>query len=447
MVRRSTRRQLLATAAGAAVYGSLISFGRVTAMDHGAGDISAHGIDPMLGVNPTTGTVFLSWVEPADHPEAASEDQASATPASEDHDMAMPAAGTVMVARSTDGGKTFGAPVAASGDDAGVMTYPGGSPQVFAGPEGEVYVAYDLNLPHEGVPWGRDMLRLARSDDDGVTFGPAIDIFADADVVEAGTYQDVFATPDGTIYAAWLSYRQYVPENGVSEEDAFTQVRVARSDDGGKTFLPSVLVDDMSCECCRASLAVGPDNILYLAWRDQAPQDDGGDPVRNMVISRSEDKGETWTAAVPIHDDAWRFGQCPESGPVIAVDAEGTIHAAWFTGKDDGPGVYYAASTDGGATFTDPETLATDSYFPHATVRGFLDDAGVFWVTWDDSRTEEGVIQVVQIAAGGGVSVVPSDATTGHTPDVVRAGTDIVLTWLTDAGVQLETMTAPEAEA
>ncbi|MFN8661974.1 MAG: sialidase family protein [Thermomicrobiales bacterium] len=442
MLRRTTRRQLLATAAMAAACGSLITAGRVAALEHGAGDISAHGIDPMVGVNPVTGTVFLSWVEPA-----ATEDGHEATPATADHDMAMPASGTVMVARSTDGGKTFGRPVAASGEDVGVTTYPGGSPQVFAGPEGEVFVAYDLNLPHEGVPWGRDMLRLARSTDDGVTFEPAIDIFADPDVVEAGTYQDVFAAPDGTIYAAWLSYRQYVPENGVSEENAFTQVRVARSDDGGSSFLPSVLVDEMSCECCRASLAVGPDNTLYLAWRDQVPQTDGGDPVRNMVISRSQDRGETWSAAVPIHDDAWRFGQCPESGPVLGVDPGGTVHAAWFTGKEDGPGVYYAASTDGGATFSTPETLATDSYFPHANVRGFLDDEGIFWVTWDDSRTEEGAIQLVQIAPGGQVTTVPSEATSGRTPDVVRAGGEIVLTWLTDAGVQLEAMAAPEADA
>lgn len=410
--------------------------------DLGAGDISARGIDPMLGINPSTGTIFLSWVEPA-----TAEDAQEATPAMEGHDMASPARGAVMVARSTDGGKTFSAPVVATGDDAGVTTYPGGTPQVFSGPEGEVYVAYDLNVPHEGVPWGRDMLRLARSDDDGVSFGPAVDIFADPDVVEAGTYQDVFATPDGTIYAAWLSYRQYVPENGVSEENAFTQIRVARSDDGGQTFLPSVLVDDMSCECCRASLAEGPDNTIYLAWRDQVPQADGGDPVRNMVLSRSQDKGETWSEAVPIHDDAWRFGQCPESGPVIAMDAEGTLHAAWFTGKEDGPGVYYAASTDGGATFSPPVTLATDSYFPHANVRGFLDDAGVFWVTWDDPRTEEGAIQLVQIAPGGKVTAVPSSATSGQTPDVVRAGGDIILTWLTDDGVQLDVMAAPEAEA
>jgi hypothetical protein len=162
MLRRTTRRQLLATAATAAAFGPHITSNYVAAMDHGMGEISAHGIDPMLGSNPSTGTVFLSWVEPATHADDGMDEHA-ATPASDDHDMAMPTTGRVMVARSTDGGKTFGEPVAASGEDLGVTTYPGGSPQVFAGPKGEVYVAYDLNLPHEGVPWGRDMLRLARS--------------------------------------------------------------------------------------------------------------------------------------------------------------------------------------------------------------------------------------------------------------------------------------------
>lgn len=441
---RSTRRQLLATAATAAVYGSLVKTTNVAAMDRGAEALSAHGVDPMLGVNPSTGTVFLSWVEPAT---AAEEDDEVATPASEDHDMVMPATGAVMVARSTDGGNTYAEPVVASGQDAGVASYAGSSPQVFAGPEGEIYVAYGLNVEHEGVSWGRDTLRLARSDDDGASFAPAVDVLTDTDALEAGTYQDAIVAPDGTVYVAWLSYRQYMPENEVPEDSAFTQVRIARSDDGGRSFGPSILVDDRSCECCRTSLAAGPDNNLYLAWRDQVPQADGGDPIRNMVISRSPDKGETWIAPVPIHDDAWRFGQCPESGPVIGVDAAGTLHAAWFTGKEDGPGVYYAASTDGGASFSAPKTLATDSYFPHANVRGFLDDTGVFWVTWDDSRTEEGAIQLVQIASDGAVIPMSSNATIGRTPDVVRAGTDVILTWLTDDGVQLESIAAPEAEA
>ena len=53
----------------------------------------------------------------------------------------------------------------------------------------------------------------------------------------------------------------------------------------------------------------------------------------------------------------------------------------------------------------------------------------------------------VQISPDGKVSAVPSDASSGLTPDVVRAGANVVLTWLTDVGVQLQVMAAPEADA
>jgi len=416
---------------------------RAAALDHdaAAGIISQHGVDPMLGINPATGTIFLTWIEPAamaDHAAATpgAEDHAEATPAAEDH-MAMPPSGQAMVTRSTDGGQTFGAPVAASGEDPDVISYVGSSPLVFAGPDGDVYIAYGRNVAHEGVSFGRDTIRLARSTDDGVTFAPAVEVFTDSDVLEAGSFQDVMAAPNGALYTAWLSYRQYMPENEIDVDDAFTQVRITRSDDAGLTFGPSILVDDRSCECCRTSMTVGPDGALYLAWRDQAPQDDGGDPVRNMVISRSQDSGQNWTSPTLIHDDGWRFAQCPESGPVIAADGDGTIHAAWFTGKEDGPGVYYAASTDGGATFSDPQTLATDDYFPHANVRGFLADDGIFWVTWDDPRTEAGAIALAGIDAEGTVTPVDTADLTGRTPDVVPTPAGPLLTWLTDDGIQV----------
>lgn len=412
------------------------------ALDHdaAAAAISQLGVDPMLGINPATGTIFLTWIEPAamaDHAAATpgAEDHAEATPAAEDQ-MAMPPSGQAMVARSTDGGQTFGEPVAASGDDPDVMSYVGSSPLVFAGPDGDIYLAYGRNMAHEGVSFGRDTLRLARSTDDGATFAPAVDVFTDTDALEAGSFQDVIAAPDGALYAAWLSYRQYMPENGAGD-DSLTEVRITRSDDAGLTFGPSILVDDRSCECCRTSLTASADGTLYLAWRDQVPQDDGGDPVRNMVVSSSHDSGATWSTPALIHDDAWRVAQCPESGPVIAIDRDGLLHAAWFTGKEDGPGVYYAASRDDGTTFSDPQALATADYFPHANVRGFLADDGVFWVTWDDPRTEAGAISLVSIDAEGTVTPVDTAKLTGRTPDIVPAPTGPLLTWLTDEGIQV----------
>jgi hypothetical protein len=97
-----------------------------------------------------------------------------------------------------------------------------------------------------------------------------------------------------------------------------------------------VLVDDLSCDCCRTSLALGTDGTLYLAWRDRVNQDDCGAPVRNAVVARSTDRGETRSAQTPIHDGGWRVTFCPDSGPEIAVDSVGRLRSARFTGREDG---------------------------------------------------------------------------------------------------------------
>lgn len=440
---RLSRRHLLVSAPALALVNSPWRMASAAALDHDAATsiVSQHGVDPMLGINPATGTIFLTWIEPA----ATAVDAAGATPVASGQ-VSEPSVAKAMVARSTDGGQTFGEPVAASGDDTDVLSYVGSSPLVFAGPDGDIYLAYGRNVAHEGVSFGRDTLRLARSTDDGATFAPAVDVFTDTDALEAGSFQDVIAAPDGALYAAWLSYRQYMPENGAGDA-ALTEVRITRSDDAGLTFGPSVLVDDRSCECCRTALTASADGKLFLAWRDQVPQDDGGDPVRNMVISSSHDSGAAWSPPTLIHNDAWRVAQCPESGPVIAIDRNGTLHAAWFTGKETGPGVYYAVSRDDGTTFSAPQALAAADYFPHANVRGFLAEDGVFWVTWDDPRTEAGAISLVGIDAQGTITPVDTAELTGRTPDVVPSPGGPLLTWLTDEGIQVAILTHDEGAA
>lgn len=367
----------------------------------------------MVAVDPKTGAVYVSWIQAADAP--------TATPA------AAAPADRVLLARSEDGGASFGPPVVASGDDDAVISYVGSSPLVIVDPVGGVIVAYQRNVPQEGVDFGRDILRVARSADGGRTFASAVDVFADADAVEAGTFHDALAAPDGALYVAWLSYREYMPQNGASG-DPKTQVRIARSDDGGATFGPSVLVDGSSCECCRPALGLAADGTLYLAWRDREEQPDGGDPIRDMVVSRSTDRGETWDEPTPVYDDAWRVGQCPESGPALAVDRQGQLRVAWFTGKEAGPGVYYASSSDGGRSFSLPVALVTADYFPHANVRAALDEADGFWVTWDDDRTEEGSIGVVRV--GEDAALEPGAAPSGgRTPDIAVGADGPILAW------------------
>ena len=417
--RRSFTKGAIASATAAAAFSATRPFAGGAALVLDAAAIGS-GQDPMVTADPATGAMYLTWIAPA----------TSATPTTQ-----------VMLARSTDGGVTFGEPVVASGADEDVISYVGSSPIVRLGPGGEVYVIYQGNQAHPGVRFGRDLLRVARSTDGGATFGPATDVFAPMEGVQSGNFHDAIVAPDGALYLAWLSYRQFMPENGFGA-DGVIEVRVTRSDDGGATFGTNVLVDDLSCDCCRTSFALGGDGTLYLAWRDQLPQDDGGDPVRNMVIARSTDRGDTWSAPTPIHDDGWRVAFCPESGPEIAVDSVGRLRAAWFTGKEDGPGVYYAVSEDGGATFSDPVALATDDYFPHANVRMDLDATDNVWVTWDDRRTEDGAVQLVRIGADGAVTPLLDEALPGLTSDVAVGSTGAVIVWLAQDEIRAATIPA-----
>ena len=98
------------------------------------------------------------------------------------------------------------------------------------------------------------------------------------------------------------------------------------------------------------SLAVGADGTLYAAWAD----------TRNgnydIYFARSTDGGATWSANIRVEDSP----SGDQSSPSLAVGADGTLYAAWGdsrNGNDDiyaarwseRHGLYVAAPVDAGA--------------------------------------------------------------------------------------------------
>jgi PKD repeat protein len=96
---------------------------------------------------------------------------------------AAPEAGRILFARSTDGGATFSAAVALS-SPAGNGTVPA----VAAGPAGRVYVTWMEGFPGPGTAY------LAFSSDHGSTFSPALRI--DAGALGPGSFTQVLAVDD-----------------------------------------------------------------------------------------------------------------------------------------------------------------------------------------------------------------------------------------------------------
>jgi hypothetical protein len=99
-------------------------------------------------------------------------------------------------------------------------------------------------------------------------------------------------------------------------------------------------------------LAVDAQGVVYVVFRNVYPEN-----LRDMSIARSHDRGQTFSGPIRIHEDGWVIDGCPHNGPAIDTDADGNVHLTWYTGKEEGYGVYYAVSSDRGDSFTTPMHL------------------------------------------------------------------------------------------
>jgi hypothetical protein len=333
--------------------------------------------------------------------------------------------------------------------------------QVRVAHDGTVFVVWQSTRWVTGRDFPASDLRLARSSDGGRSFEPAVTVNDDADGVPAShTFHDVAVAPDGTILVSWIDGRARAREEArraleggwsygepldrpaeeagggaghrhraSAEELPEQEIRLARSDDGGRTFAPSVLVDRAPCPCCRTSLAVAGDGTVFLSWRKLYQED-----VRDVVVVRSRDGGRSFGAPVRVARDDWSIPGCPHSGASLALDGEGHLHVLWYTGREGSPGVYHAVSTDRGGSFGAARALLTDAWVPVARVAATPSgDAGV-WAAWEDRREATRRVGFVRLDDGPPIRLRSLD---GAFPALADRAGSLVAAWLDDEAVRL----------
>lgn len=173
------------------------------------------------------------------------------------------------------------------------------------------------------------------------------------------------------------------------------EIRVASSRDDGRSFSASVVVAQQSCPCCRTSLAVAPDGRLAVAWRSVR---DGN--VRDIAVAVSEDGGRSWGEPIRAHEDGWRIDGCPHAGPSLAWDVDGRLHVAWYTGMEGRQGLWYAVSDAAVAEFGPALPVSTGEWVPPSLVSLAADGGGVR-VAWDDRRSDPVVVRVGRMSERG----------------------------------------------
>ncbi len=168
--------------------------------------------------------------------------------------------------------------------------------------------------------------------------------------------------PDGTVYVAWEDFHR--PD----------RIVIDRSFDGGQTFGADRTVATITPiddplhgfgwkfrTNSFPSLGVGPDGTLYVAWADQRNGD------ADILVSRSTDRGVTWSAPVRVNDDPMGNGR-HQFFPWLAVGPDGTVHVIFYDNRlGDGTlfNLFYTRSTDKGVTWSPNQRVSSTSSSPN----------------------------------------------------------------------------------
>ncbi len=330
----------------------------------------------------------------------------------------------VFVAKSTDGGCTWGSAAKVSGT----------SPSLYDDKD-SIAADTDLNSPFRDnvyAAWtkfaggnnGADQILFSRSTDGGATWDNPQAI-SNASPVKGKQGAFVQVGPDGTVYVVWI--------DTVNKQEV---LRMGISYDGGKTFPKSnitvaLVTDDLVTGILPGTgfvslgifpaMAIASDGTLYVIWSNHT----NGHAV--VLLTKSTDGGLRWSSPVVAGDVHGRSA----AFQAVAVDPNGKVNVV-FTAVDDvpvgtpvGAGVvyydtYWSQSTNGGISFSHPLKISTvtsdpDSSSTHGLGGQFIGDyisaiadASHVYAVWTDARNATPCAAVDAYRTG-----------TGPKPDVI----------------------------
>ncbi len=332
----------------------------------------------------------------------------------------------VLVAKSTDLGRTFGPEVSATPGPVDMDWGPDSRPQIVFDPSGALLVTYALfrDKHFNGA------VCCTRSTDGGVTFTPPRPITSDR---TSQRFQQLAVSSDGRIFAAWLDKRHAAAAIAAGKAYPGAALAYAWSSDGGQSFGDTHIAFDNTCECCRLAVALkGPGQPVVL-FRKIFP---GG--IRDPAIVTFHGPNKPGLLHRVSVDD-WQIDACPHKGPSLAIAADGSYHAVWFTQGKARQGLFYARSTDAGKHFSKPLPLGPAG---QALSRSSILATGkTIWIAWkafDGTKTNLMLMTSHDDGASfGPLRVVSSTAKNSDHPILVRGGNKVFLSWQTQEGYHL----------
>jgi hypothetical protein len=226
---------------------------------------------------------------------------------------------------------------------------------------------------------------------------------------------------DGSVAFAWLDNRS-----------GKMGLQTAATADG-RSFTPVRTADDRTCECCGTALLAGRSGNLWLAYRDV----DDGD-VRDIRVLRASSPEAGFGARAGLSRDGWAVQGCPHTGARLAEDPDGRLWAAWFTaGGAEGPGVYVTSSPDQGRSFAARSPVALGATARHPEI-GAL-PGGRVAVLYEETQGSHPILFRVRDPRSGTWSAPQAGAPQGAYPRLAATATEaaVAFTCWTGTGTRV----------
>lgn len=252
--------------------------------------------------------------------------------------------GDVFVAVSSDGGRSFGAPLKIAH-----------VPQLMLGMRrGPRIAAHGDRLTVTVV--GNELIAF-HSENGGKTWSDPVRVNDVPTSAREGLH-DLAIAPDGTLFVTWLDLR-----NGK------TELWGASSKDSGRTWSTNEQIyrspDKSICECCHPSALFDARGNLAVMWRNSI------EGARDLWMITRASGAKTFGAARKVGSGTWKLNACPMDGGRIIALGDGKFASVWQRG-----GEVFLAPLEG------PEMRLGSGKQPVAITCG--GETTIFWQQGDD---------------------------------------------------------------
>lgn len=256
----------------------------------------------------------------------------------------------VYVSISRDGGRSFEAPVKVNRDAGSVWGQQVSRPRIVGSPQGTWHLTYSANDVHPTIGKTALTTHYTRSVDGGRSFEPArrLSTLTDQDLggmlhggfISAAAFGTIAAAPDGSVRLLWIDTRHMTRDS-----TAAAMYSVVSRDDGRSFSAEANVVDEGVCPCCQLTAVTNAASDVLVGSRRITAGN-----IRPATVFRLGHADGRPGDRVSLGGAPWQIEGCPLKPTVVAIEGERVL-AAVHNGAESTPGVVYASSSDGGATF------------------------------------------------------------------------------------------------